>query len=181
MLFLRANLNYILLILVAILVFFFFGSVKDIPLFLIILLCYLDITVFNISFEYQRITLILARIAKVHNSNLGLPQLQILMTNNKIVPFLILDAIVSGIIIGYFLHTSLLFLSLYLLAKYLLGIFIPTYKPYSLLFKYIGQELENSTMTLPQEYMEKIRLKKYFEELPHDKSYENWAYKKYKA
>lgn len=180
MLFLQANLGNILLILISIIIYFFFGNITIIPLSLILILCYLDATIFNISFEYQRITLIIARIAKASNSALSIPQLQVLMTNNKIVPFMVIDAVISSMIIGYFLHTSILFLFIFLIVKYFLGIFIPTYKPYKLLFKYIGQELKKNTIELPQEYIEKIRLNKYYSELPHNKEYELWAYKKYK-
>jgi hypothetical protein len=157
MLFFKANIGNIFLLLIAIYIYFFLKDIDTIPLYFIIILCYLDITIFNISFEYQRITLIISRIAKVaHNSNLSVPQLQILMTNNKIVPLLIIDAVIAGIIIGYFLHASLVFLLLYLIAKYLMGIFIPTYKPYALLFKYVGQELENKSIKSAHEILEKF-------------------------
>jgi hypothetical protein len=171
--FLRANLGNILIAIVAAIVYFFLKDIKSLPLLLILILGYIDITIFNISFEYQRITLVIARLAKAHKStNLSVPQLQVLMTSDKISPLLLIDAVISGIITGYFLLTSIWYLIAFFVMKYLLGIFLPSYKPYKYLFKLVGQELNNNSMSQPHEFIEKTLLLTYYKMLPHNKNYE---------
>lgn len=175
----QANIANVLTIIVAILLTFFLKEIRFIPIIYLIFLSYIDIWLFKIAFEYQRITLILSRIARLNHSRYSIPKLQILMTNSTFAFFLFLQAFLTGFVIGYFLSTSIFFLIIFLILKYLFSFIIPAYIPYKKLFTNIEKELNSKNMTVPEEYIEKTRLQKYFAELPHNKEYENWAFKKY--
>ena len=177
--FIQANISNIVIIIIAILISFFLRDIKSIPVIYIVFLCYVDIWFFKIAFEYQRITLIISRIAKLNHSHFSIPELQILMTDNSIAFLLFLKAFLTGFIIGYFLLNSLIFLILFLLFQYLLNFLIPAYIPYNNLFMLINKEINKKNIRNAEEYIEKIKLKKYFEEIPHTPNYENWAFKKY--
>jgi hypothetical protein len=178
-LFFQANIGGIMTVILATLIFFFFRDVKLIPPVFIFFLCYIDIWIFKIAFEYQRITLTISRIAKSNNSNFSIPELQILMTDTSIALLLLLKSFLTGFLIGYFLLNSLIFLIIFLIFQYLLNIIIPAYIPYNLLFKLVNKEIRRKTPANADEYIEKIRLEKYFEEIPHTSNYGNWAFKKY--
>lgn len=179
--FFRANVGNILTIVIVVLIYFFFRGIKNIPLIYFIFICYIDIWLFKIAFEYQRITLILSRIAKFNNSSqLSIPELQILMTDNFFAFIFFHQFFLSGFIVGYSILNSLVYLILYLLFKYFLCSSIPTYIPFNYLFRLVNRELNRSEITInPIEYFEKSNLKKYFEEMPHNSNYEDWAFDKY--
>lgn len=177
--FIQANIVNVVTIIVTILISLFFRDIKSIPAIYIVFLCYIDIWFFKIAFEYQRITLIISRIAKLNHSLFSIPELQILMTDNSVAFLLFLKSFLTGFIIGYFLLNSLIFLILFLLFQYLLNFLIPAYIPYSNLFILIDKEINKRNIRNAEEYIEKIKLKKYFEEMPHTSNYENWAFRKY--
>lgn len=178
--FIRANIGNIIIAIVAILILIFFrSSIKSIPLIYIIFLCYLDIWLFKIAFEYQRITLIISRIAKINHSQPSIPELQILLTDDTFAFQFFLKSFLSGFIIGYFLLNSIILLIVFLLLESLFSNFIPGYIPYNYLFKLIDKELNKDNFENVVELFEKNRLKKYFNEIPHTSNYEDWAYKKY--
>jgi hypothetical protein len=179
--FVQANIGGIATFIVAVLIFFFFRDVKLIPPVYIFFLCYIDIWLFKIAFEYQRITLTISRIAKLNNSQLSIPELQILMTDTSIALLLFFKSILTGLLIGYFLLNSLIFLIIFLIFQYLLNFLIPAYIPYNYLFKLIDKEIDNKPLGNAEVYIEIIMLKKYFEEMPHTSNYGNWALKRYGA
>lgn len=178
-LFIKANIGNIVIIIFAVLVFFFFREVKLIPIIYILFLCYFDIWLEKIAFEYQRITFTISRIAKLNQSQFSIPELQILMTNDSISFFLFLKSFLTGFIFGYFLLNSLIFLVLFIVFQYLLNFIIPTYIPFKYLFKLIDKEIKKINVENVKEYVEKIRLEKYFEDIPHTSQYENWIFNKY--
>jgi len=180
-LFIQASTGGIATVIVAVLIFLFFRDLKLIPPVYIFLLCYIDIWLFKIAFEYQRITLTISRIARFNNSKLSIPELQILMTDSSIALSLLLTAFLTGLLIGYFLLSSLTFLITFLIFRYLLNFLIPAYIPYNFLFKLVNKEINKKTLVNAEEYIEKIRLEKYFEEMPHTSNYGNWALKEYGA
>ena len=176
--YLKANIGTIITVIEAFLILIFFRNVKYIPVIYILLLCYLDIWLFKIAFEYQRITLIVSRIAKLNHSLFSIPELQILMTNSVVSFELLLKSFLSGFVIGYLLLNSLVYLGIFLLIQLLFSGLIPSYIPYKYLFSIISKELNRRDISKAEEYIEKIRLKKYFDELPHTSEYENSAFKK---
>jgi hypothetical protein len=115
----------------------------------------------------------------MNHSKFSIPELQVLMTNNSIALLLFLKSLLTGFIIGYLLLNSLALLTLFLIFEYLLNSFIPAYIPYNYLFKLIGQEINKRALESTGEYIEKVRLEKYFEEIPHTSKYERLAVQKY--
>ncbi|MDD4110557.1 MAG: hypothetical protein PHS54_03275 [Clostridia bacterium] len=101
------------------------------------------------------------------------------MTNDFISFLLFIKSFLTGLIIGYFLLNSLIFLIIFLILQYLLSFVVPTYIPYKHLFKLVGEEINKKDFKEIEEYIEKVRLKKYFEEIPHTSDYENWIFNKY--
>lgn len=177
--FIQANIGSILTIITALVTIFIMKDAKNIPIFYMIIAFYLDIWFFKIAFEYQRITLLISRIAKLNKSRFTIAELQILMTNNSFALLLFFSSFLTGIIIGYLLLKSIIFLVIFIFLKYILNFLIPTYIPYAKLFELVSEEINKNIIQNPIEYIEKLILKKYFEELPCTKDYENWAFKKY--
>lgn len=177
--FLEANIGNVVAIVVGIVTYIYYKKAGSIAPIVLIILCYIDIWLFKIAFEYQRITLIISRIAKLNKSQFVIPDLQVMMTSGTFGFFLFLTSFLTGYIVGYLLSKMVILLLLFLVVKYLLNMIVPGYIPYRKLFFVIGKEINNRDMGLPGEYIEKVRLNKYFEELPHDKTYEDSAFKKY--
>ena len=177
--FTRANIGVIVGIITAVAIYLFLRDVKHISLSYVIPLCYIDIWLFKIFFEYQRITLTISRVAKINNSKLSVAELQILLADDIISVLLFLKSFLTGFLVGYFLLTSWLFLIVFLIFEYLLNFFVPAFIPYDYLFERIEKELKKRDYGKAHEIVEKIRLETYFDEMPHDSTYENWALKKY--
>lgn len=177
--FIKANIGNVVIIIVAVLIFFFFRDVKLIPVIHILFLCYFDIWLQKIACEYQRITFMISRVAKLNQSQLSIPELQILMTDGHISFVLFLKSFLTGFIVGYFLLNSLIFLVLFLIFQYLLSFIIPTYIPFKYLFNLINKEIKKINIENTKEYVEKIKLEKYFEGIPRTSQYENWIFNKY--
>ncbi len=177
--FIKANIGNVVIVIIAVLVFFFFRNIKFIPIIYILFLCYFDIWLQKIACEYQRITFMISRIAKLNQSKFSIPELQILMTDDSISSILFFKSFLTGFIVGYFLLNSLIFLVLFLIFQYLLSFIIPTYIPFKYLFDLINKEIKKINIENTREYVEKIKLEKYFEDIPHTSQYENWIFNKY--
>lgn len=175
--FFKANISGFVTIVIAGVIYFFFQDIRNIPIMYVLPLCYLDIWLFKIFFEYQRITLTISRIARMNNSRLSIIELQFLMSDPVFSTLFFFKSILTGFLAGYLLLNSFIYLLVFLVLHLLISL-VPTYVPYSHLFRLIGKELkkpiENSG-----EQIEKIRLEKYFEEISHTSSYENSAIEKY--
>lgn len=173
-----ANIATILTFGLALLITVLFPNIKEIPLWVMICLSYFDISIFNTTFEYQRITLTVARIAKLSEFAQPVHLLQLLMTSPNIGVLVYINAVSTGVLIAYLFLKSIPLLILFLLVRYLLNILVPTYVPFNYLFKLVGTELAKSIRS-SEDFMTKIRLTRYFEELPKDKTYEKFAFQKY--
>ena len=172
------NISTILTFIIALLITALFPNTRELPLWFMLCLSYIDISIYNTTFEYQRITLTIARIAKLSDFPQTIPILQLLMTSPNIGILVYINAISTGVLIGYFFLKSIPLLVLFLLIRYLLNILIPTYVPFNYLFKLVGIELAKSAKS-SEDFMTKIRLTSYFEELPKNKTYENFALQQY--
>lgn len=181
MLFLQANIGIIFSIIFALLLVVFFPQVVDFPILATLLLIYLDITLHSIAFEYQRISLIIARVAKLDNpgfASLSIPEIQLLISSTSLSKYFFFTFIITGFILAYLYLHSFVWLGGYLFFKYVLSDFIPKYKPYKLLFKLMHKEFINKEGD-PGDLLYKAKLRPYFDEMPHTKKYEDWAFKKY--
>lgn len=176
---LRANIANVFIVISSIAFVFFFPKVKSVHFVYIFLLIYLDFFIYKTTFEYQRITYILARIAKHNGSSVSIPQLQLLMTTGSMGIIIFLQAFLTGFIIAYLYLNSIVYLLVFLVVRYLLNFIVPTITPYRLLFTLLTKEFKKIASDNPVETIEKIRLAKYFEEMPHTKEYENWAFLKF--
>jgi hypothetical protein len=101
------------------------------------------------------------------------------MADDIISILLFLKSFLTGFILGYFLSTSWLFLVIFLVFEYLLNILVPAFIPYGYLFRRVSKEIKKRNYENAHEIVEKIRLEKYLDEMPHDSTYESWALKKY--
>ncbi|MDD4110558.1 MAG: hypothetical protein PHS54_03280 [Clostridia bacterium] len=72
--FIKANIGNIIIVIVAVLIFFFFHEIKLIPIICILFLCYFDIWLQKIAFEYQRITFMISRVAKLNKSQFSIQE-----------------------------------------------------------------------------------------------------------
>jgi len=182
MLFLQANIGLITSLISAILLVLFFPQVANLPLFYILILTYLDISIQNIAFEYQRISLTLARIAKIDNpmfATYSIPEIQLLLSSASFSAWFFFSSFITGFLLAYLYLNSFLWVIGFLILKYFLAIFIPTYKPYKLLFNYMEKELYNINTGNSLNIILKSMLRKYFGEMPHTKKYEEWASTRY--
>lgn len=179
---LQANIGIITTFIVAILLVLLMPQINNIPILIIVLLVYIDITLYKVAFEYQRVSLTIARIAKMESSSfshMSIPEIQLLLSSSKLSFLFYLTSFLTGFIIAYLYLSSILFLIAYLFVKYLFSMFIPTYIPYKLLFKFMGLEFEKTDLRHPQELIYKTLLRKYFDDMPHSRKYESWAFEKY--
>ena len=182
MLFLQANIGIVASIIFAFVLVTFFPQIGAFSLISVLLLIYIDITLHSIAFEYQRVSLILARIAKFDNSNfssLSIPEIQILISSASFSTYFFFTFIITGFILAYLYLHSLAWLGGYLVVKYLISSFIPTYKPYKLIFKFMGDEFKKLDLKDPANLIHKAQLNRYYDEMPHTGKYEDWAFNKY--
>jgi hypothetical protein len=174
----KANIGFFITIVSALLTFLLFSNLRSLPIIITLIFCYLDIWLYKIFFEYQRITLILARIFSLEDSDLSVVQIQMILANDTLSLLLLFSSFFTGLIWGILLQKSLILFLIYLILKHFLNTLIPAYIPYTLWFKLVENEANkvdrNGTI-----YLQKIRIQKYLEEMPHNKNYENWAFKKY--
>jgi hypothetical protein len=121
----------------------------------------------------------LARIACISGSTLSIVEMQIMMANSVFSFLLFFSSFLTGLVFGILLLKSFIFLLGFVVLKYFLNTLIPACIPYKLLFKLIEEELNKISPKNVNLYISRIRINKYFEEMPHNKDYENWAFRKY--
>jgi hypothetical protein len=182
MLFFQANIGIIASLIFALILAIFFPQIRSLSLVPILVIIYVDITIHSIAFEYQRISLTLARIAKIDSlsfASLPITQAQLLLSSTSFSTYFFFSFLITGFLLAYLYLLSPLLLVGYLILKYFLADFIPTYKPYKLLFNFMDKEFKNNDLKNPITLIYKTKLKQYFDEMPHTRKYEDWAVKKY--
>src|SRR5688500_14752821 len=112
--FLAAQLPLVLSIVIAFVLYFALPGLVNIPLSVMLLVAYLDITVLKIMFEHQRITLALARLSRHEAESFSTVEVQALITSNTMAAVGTLEAVIAGVIIAYMAQLSIFFLIAYL-------------------------------------------------------------------
>lgn len=181
--FLQANIGGLIGLIVLVLSYLFkidqFVGFKTISLLTIV--CFY---IYCTAFEYQRITLTLARCIKVkigNEENIGVVEIQELLSSPIMGYVLLSEGIVFGIVGGFLLRISVVYLLIILFVKYIVLAWIPTPAPFGVLFKLIDKELTNTgkQLMLSGRMNVLITLISIYKRMPHNKTYEDWAFKEY--
>lgn len=140
--------------------------------------------IYCLAFEYQRITLTLARCIKAKvgvEEEISVVDVQVMLASSVIGFILFLQSIVFGIVAGYLLRTSFVYLIAVIFFKYFVLAWIPTPVPFGLLFRLLSRELVGAGRELISmgKFKSMIFLVHVFREMPHNKTYEDWAFIKY--
>ncbi|PIR42211.1 hypothetical protein CO058_02085 [candidate division WWE3 bacterium CG_4_9_14_0_2_um_filter_35_11] len=148
----------------------------------IFILTIVSLYIFCFAFEYQRITLILARCVKSKvATEVSISDIQAWLSSPMLGFIFLLESIVFGIISGYLLSINIIYLVIVLFIKYIVLAWIPVPLPFGVLFRLINREL--ITLTQPSIFLGNmmliLQLKHIYKEMPHDKTYEDWAFKEY--
>ncbi len=173
----------IFLSLISALVAYYFKLNQHINFYLLLLLSILSILANGIAFQYQRITLTIARCLKatIGYNFVSIPQIQILLTAPIMVPLLIIESIIYGLVIGCLFRVSSLYAFLLMLIKYIATTFMPLPTPYKLLFRLIKTELEKSFTKYWHPHYIPLLAELFFivHSMPHNRYFEDWAERKY--
>jgi hypothetical protein len=182
-LFLKANVGNAVG-LVALVLSFIFSSNISINLNLIIIFIVINSCFFRIAFEYQRITLIIGRCVGAREAiqrHVLVFYIQTILASPTFSFLLFLENIFFGLLAGYVLGISFFYFVVLFVIKYLVISLIPFPIPYGLLFKIIDKQVVKAyeEMRLSGGVSLLPALLVVYEAMPHNKSYENWAYKEY--
>lgn len=170
--------------LIALILSYLFHADQFINFRIIIILTVVSFYIYRVLFEYQRITLTLARCVKVkisNEENIGVVDIQVLLSSSILGFILFLEAIVFGIIAGYLLRISIVYLAIVLFVKYIVLAWIPIPTPFGVFFRLIDKELISAgrKIMISGHMKTMLFLISIYKEMPHDKSYEDWAFKEY--
>lgn len=139
----------------------------------------------EIAFEYQRITLTIGRCLKMREKNksmLGVVDIQLFLSPpGFLIGLLLLENAIFGVLLGYSLQMGLAYFLILFLLKYVLAGLLPIPVPHTLLFRLIDTRMGNASKEILllggiEAMMQLITL---YKEMPHNKTYENWAFQQY--
>jgi len=181
--FLQANMG----IIIGTIVFFFsyiFHVNQFINLKTIIVMTIICFYIYRIVFEYQRITLILARCVKLKINNeeiIDIFDIQVLLSSSVLGFVLFLESVVFGIVAGYFLRINVFYLLIVLVVKYLVLAWIPIPIPFTIFFQLIDKEIVKAgrELMILGKIKSMVILVSTYRKMPHNKTYEDWAFKEH--
>lgn len=150
---------------------------------------------FKFTYEYQRITLTIARIFRIReeNTKVDVASFQANLSSSWIGALALVQTLLTALAAAYFLFTNWILLGVVILL-HLAPDFNPLPIPYSLLFRIIHKEFakrkKERIQKLAQGGSEAIGVSFYgmlheaaieniLKDMPHDKMYEKWAFKEY--
>lgn len=179
--FIKANIANLLGLIVFLSTFFLSDS-KPLNVFLI-LIAGISIYLYLITFEYQRMTLMIGRYISFKNeieNKTYITHIQMLLSPSmKMVALIFIDSIITGFTLAIFLKFNVFLFLVYLIVKYVLIAILPIPLPYAYLFS----ELKNAIGDLskiftqtPENVSILMQSLEVYKKMPHNKNYENWIY-----
>jgi hypothetical protein len=149
-----------------------------------ILFVIISIYIHYFAFEYQRITLTIARCVKLKiadEEKNDVFELQELLASPVMGYILLFENIIFGVVVGYLFRTSIVFLLLAVFIKYIVMSWFNVPVPFGYFFRLIDKEIVSASkrLMITGRVTTMLFLVSIFKSMPKDKTYEDWAFNEY--
>lgn len=169
--------------------------VKTYDTTLVYVVAIIAIYLFKFTYEYQRITLTIARVFRIRSKNtvVDISSFQANLSSPLIGFLAFAQTLLTALAGAYFFLTNLVLFGVVILL-HLFPDFNPLPIPYSLFFRIIQREFANRKRGRLQrlaqggseaidasfyDMLHEVAIEKILKDMPHDKMYEKWAFKEY--